>query len=68
MIIEIEANDFCPDNCPFFESRDTMLYEFGEGYKKLRHCNHSAICDFAVDQYKEQLRRELGSEVDNDKS
>ena len=65
MIIKIEANDFCPDNCPFFEGRSTTTYTFersinGEHYTKLWHCEHSTLCAFAVSRYKET------QEVEND--
>ena len=60
MKIEVLANDFCPDNCPYFESRYIRNYELGGEATIMRYCTHEHLCEFAVGQYKAKM------EADND--
>ena len=55
MKIEVLANDFCPDNCPYFENQYTKCYELGGETTITRYCIHEHLCKFAVDQYRNKV-------------
>lgn len=60
MKFNVQANDFCPDNCPFFEM-DKHVVDVGYyGNSKLItafKCCNSEVCKYAVECYKEQERQ-----------
>ena len=61
MNISVAANDFCPDDCPYFKMRSNS---FACGtYGKLEfvtvfECKNEALCAHAVECYVEQERQE----------
>jgi len=62
MKINVDANSFCPNDCPYFEIQYTKHYELGGEMAITRYCTHEHLCKFAVDQYRNKV------EVDNDKN
>lgn len=62
MKVDVQANDFCPDDCPFCDPNKKLFaagYHNGEPYA-FSYCENKDICAYAVKCYKEQERRESG--------
>ena len=51
MKIKINANDFCPDDCPYFALKEIPYYEFNKLIDNYRTCENEKICEFAVKSY-----------------
>ncbi len=44
MKIEVKANDFCPDNCPFCEPEFVLLTNYLGTQNRGRVCSNQALC------------------------
>lgn len=56
MNIELFANDFCPDDCPYCEVKQDVLY-METPPSVIRECRYMAICRYAVIKDRERADR-----------
>ena len=67
MKINVDANSFCPNDCPYFELSTANGFRFDGKVITKRICRHQHICKFAVDQYRnkvEEVCKDCGTKVE----
>ena len=52
MTIEVHANDFCPDECPYCELEMITETVMGEGLKRTCYCKNTELCLHAIRENK----------------
>lgn len=57
MNVDVQANDFCPDDCPYCDVQAHIINVSSYMNKQFiadRKCRYADICEYAVAQYKKQ--------------
>ena len=63
MKLEVQANDFCPDNCPYCDPIKIELNTYSKIPEVEYTCNAKFLCEYANMQRKEE-ENEITSEAE----